>query len=134
MQTISVHADPRTTYPFYAGYADERGSGAGEGYNLNLPVDVGSGDAVYLAAVKAGIEAAEKFSPDVVVLALGLDASEADPFACMKVTSEGFARMGEMLGAMKKPTAIIQEGGYPSPILGDNLIRFMNGFRAASGA
>ncbi len=134
VQTISVHADPRTTYPFYAGYADERGSGAGEGYNLNLPVDVGSGDAVYLAAVKAGIEAAEKFSPDVVVLALGLDASEADPFACMKVTSEGFARMGEMLGAMKKPTAIIQEGGYPSPILGDNLIRFMNGFRAASGA
>jgi len=134
VQTISVHADPRTTYPFYAGYADERGAGAGEGCNLNLPVDVGAGDAVYLAAVRAGIEAAAAFSPDLVVLALGLDASEADPFACMKVTSDGFARMGEMLGAMGRPTVIIQEGGYPSPALGDNLVRFMGGFRAASGA
>lgn len=134
VQTISVHADPRMTFPFYAGYADERGTGAGEGCNLNLPVDANSGDETYLAAVRAGIDAARDFSPDLVVLALGLDASEADPFACMKVTGDGFSRMGEMLGAMKKPTVIIQEGGYPSPILGDNLIRFMNGFRAASGA
>jgi acetoin utilization deacetylase AcuC-like enzyme len=134
VQTISIHADPQSTYPFYAGYADERGAGAGEGFNLNLPVAAGSGDDAYLAAVKAGIEAAEKFSPDILVLALGLDASEADPFACMKVTADGFARMGEMLGAMKRPTVIIQEGGYPSPVLGETLIRFMGGFRAASGA
>lgn len=134
VQTISVHADPRTTYPFYAGYADERGSGAGEGYNVNLPVKTGSGDDAYLAAIQTGINAAEAFAPDVVVLALGLDASEADPFACTKVTGDGFLRMGEMLGAMKRPTVIIQEGGYPSPVLGDNLIRFMSGFRATSGA
>lgn len=134
VQTISIHADPRTTFPFYAGYADERGTGDGDGCNLNLPVDANSGDETYLAAVRAGIDAARGFSPDLVVLALGLDASEADPFACMKVTGDGFSRMGEMLGAMKKPTVIIQEGGYPSPSLGDNLIRFMNGFRAASGA
>jgi len=134
VQTISIHGDPRTIYPFYAGYADERGAGAGEGYNLNLPVAGGSGDEAYLAAVKAGIEAAEAYSPDLIVLALGLDASESDPFACMKVTGDGFARMGEMLGAMKRPTVIIQEGGYPSPALGDTLVRFMTGFRAASGA
>ena len=134
VQTISIHADPKSTYPFYAGYADERGAGAGEGFNLNLPVTAGSGDAAYLAAVKAGIEAADRFSPDILVLALGLDASDADPFACMNVTADGFARMGEMVGAMKRPTIIIQEGGYPSPVLGDTLIRFMTGFRAASGA
>lgn len=134
VQTISIHADPQSTYPFYAGYADECGAGAGEGFNLNLPVTAGSGDDAYLAAVRAGIEAAEKFSPDILVLALGLDASEADPFACMKVTADGFARMGEMLGAMKRPTVIIQEGGYPSPVLGETLTRFMGGFRAASGA
>lgn len=134
VQTISIHADPRSTYPFYAGYADERGAGAGEGFNLNLPVAAGSGDEAYLAAVAAGIEAAQAFSPDMLVIALGLDASEADPFACMKVTADGFSRMGEMLGATKRPTVIVQEGGYPSPRLGDTLIRFMSGFRAASGA
>lgn len=134
IQTISIHADPRTAYPFYAGYADERGIGEGEGYNLNLPVPAWSGDEAYLAAVRTGIQAAAAFSPDLVVLALGLDASGADPLACMRVTGEGFARMGEMLGAIRKPTVIIQEGGYPSPVLGDNLTRFMAGFRASSGA
>ncbi|WP_137388560.1 histone deacetylase family protein [Rhodoligotrophos defluvii] len=134
VQTISVHADPSTTFPFYAGYADERGAELGEGFNLNLPVAPLSGDEAYLAAVEEGIAATRDFSPDMVILPLGLDASEADPFACMRVTSDGFARMGEMLGAIGRPTVIIQEGGYPSPILGLNLIRFMEGFRATSGA
>ncbi|WP_053086118.1 histone deacetylase family protein [Nitratireductor soli] len=134
IQTVSVHADPKTTFPFYAGYADERGAGAGEGYNLNLPVAANSGDEAYLGAVEQAIAATRAYSPDLVVLALGLDASEADPFACMRVTSDGFSRMGEMLGAIGRPTVIIQEGGYPSPILGENLIRFMEGFRSGAGA
>jgi acetoin utilization deacetylase AcuC-like enzyme len=134
VQTVSVHADPATTFPFYAGYADERGEGVGEGFNLNLPVPPHSGDDDYLAAVAAGIEAARNYGPDIVLLALGLDASEADPFACMRVTGKGFATMGEMIGRMKRPIVIIQEGGYPSPVLGQNLTRFIEGFRGASGA
>lgn len=134
VQTVSVHADPVTAFPFYAGYADETGSGDGEGYNLNLPVTPFSGDETYLAAVTEAIAATRAFAPDFVVLALGLDASEQDPLACMRMTSDGFSRMGEMLGAIGLPTAIIQEGGYPSPVLGTNLTRFMNGFRSASGA
>ena len=35
--TASIHGDPRTEYPFFLGHADERGYGAGEGFNLNLP-------------------------------------------------------------------------------------------------
>jgi acetoin utilization deacetylase AcuC-like enzyme len=35
--TVSIHGDPRTEYPFFLGHADERGAGAGEGHNLNLP-------------------------------------------------------------------------------------------------
>src|SRR5690606_10002974 len=38
----SVHGDPHTEYPYYLGYADERGAGAGEGANLNLPLPRGS--------------------------------------------------------------------------------------------
>src|SRR5262249_10582853 len=32
----SIHADPAHQYPYFAGYADERGAGAGLGYNLNI--------------------------------------------------------------------------------------------------
>ena len=52
----------------------------------------------------------------------------------MRVTGDGFARMGEMIGRIRRPTVIVQEGGYPSPVPGQNLVRFIEGFRAASGA
>jgi acetoin utilization deacetylase AcuC-like enzyme len=134
VQTISVHADPAKIFPFYAGYADEIGAGEGEGFNLNLAIAPHSDDDTYLAAVATGIAATAAYDPGIVILALGLDASEADPFACMRVTGDGFARMGEMIGRIRRPTVIVQEGGYPSPVLGQNLVRFIEGFRAASGA
>lgn len=128
--TVSVHADPAVFYPFYAGYADEHGAGAGEGANLNLPVALHSDDAVYLAAVRAGLDAVERFGPDVVVVALGLDASQEDPFACMQVTADGFRRMGRMIrqGTGTRPSLIVQEGGYPSPGLGGCLEAFLRGW------
>ncbi|MFP5392686.1 MAG: hypothetical protein ACLGI6_14250, partial [Gammaproteobacteria bacterium] len=36
---------PLAYYPFFIGYAHERGHGAGEGANLNLPLAPGTGDA-----------------------------------------------------------------------------------------
>ncbi len=131
VQTISVHADPATVYPFYAGYVDEIGAGQGEGFNLNLPVPERADDEVYLAAVQQAVGKAKDFSPDVLVIALGLDPSVADPFACTAVTTEGFRRMGESLASLRRPTVIIQEGGYPSPVLGDNLAAFLTGFQEA---
>ena len=43
VMTVSLHADPAGYYPFYSGYAHERGHGEGEGFNLNLPLH-GSGN------------------------------------------------------------------------------------------
>ncbi|RUX46087.1 histone deacetylase family protein, partial [Mesorhizobium sp. M7A.F.Ca.US.014.04.1.1] len=126
--TVSMHGDPAWLYPYYAGYADEVGAGVGEGYNLNLPVPLMSGSEVYLAAAAKSCDAARQFSPDILVVALGLDASQADPFACMAVDESGFHRMGKMLGALSRPTLIVQEGGYPSPTLERSLAAFLKGF------
>ncbi|MBN9220532.1 MAG: histone deacetylase family protein [Mesorhizobium sp.] len=128
--TVSVHGDPAWLYPYYAGYADETGTGPGEGFNLNLPVALKSGSEAYLAAVSKGCEAVRRFSPDVLVIALGLDASSDDPFACMDVDEAGFRKMGESLGALSRSTLIVQEGGYPSPTLGTLLAAFISGFTA----
>jgi len=134
VQTVSVHSDPADTFPFFTGYPDETGAGAGEGFNLNLPVPIFSTDAPYLAAVGRAVEAVRAFGPDIVVLALGLDASADDPADAMRMTPAGFPRMGEAVGGLRLPTVIVQEGGYPSPVLGTNLRGFLEGFRSASGA
>lgn len=132
--TVSVHADPMDFYPFYWGHAAERGRGAGLGYNLNLPLPLGTGDAGYLAAVQEGLARIDAFAPDVLVVALGLDASADDPFGGLRVTSDGFGRLGAMLGAVARPLVLVQEGGYVSPTLTEALTRVLAGVRAARKA
>jgi acetoin utilization deacetylase AcuC-like enzyme len=126
--TVSIHADPAHFYPFFWGYASERGEGAGEGYNYNLPLPLGSGDEPFLAALERGLSEVRAFAPEALVLALGLDAFEGDPLAGLKVTTRGFEEICRRVGALKLPTVLVQEGGYPSPELGQNLVASLKGF------
>lgn len=119
--TVSIHAHPERYYPFFWGYPDERGAGAGEGANLNLCLERGTGDAGFLAALDKGLQAVGEFGADTLVLALGLDAFEGDPFAGLAVTTPGFAAIGRAVAGLGLPTLIVQEGGYLCPELGDNL-------------
>lgn len=123
--TVSIHADPIRFYPFYWGHAQERGEGAGLGYNLNLPLARGTGDADYMAALVQALEAVESFGADVIIVALGLDAHENDPFQGLRVTTPGFARIADAIAAQGKPLLVVQEGGYISDDLGPNLTSFL---------
>ncbi|MBN9252701.1 MAG: histone deacetylase family protein, partial [Mesorhizobium sp.] len=126
--TVSLHADPVRFYPFFWGYADERGEGPGLGYNLNLPLPRKSGDAVFLQALDAAFQRIRAFAPEALVVALGLDAFEGDPFGGLSVSTPGFARIGEAIAGLGLPTVIVQEGGYLCDALGDNLTAFLTGF------
>jgi acetoin utilization deacetylase AcuC-like enzyme len=119
--TVSIHADPERFYPFFWGYADEVGTGDGLGANLNLPLPRGTGDDGFIAALAIAMDAITAWGADSLVLALGLDAYEGDPFAGLGVTTAGFARIGQAVADMGLPTVIIQEGGYLCPELGENL-------------
>lgn len=119
--TVSIHADPERFYPFFWGYADEVGTGDGLGANLNLPLPRGTGDEGFMAALATAMDAITAWGADSLVLALGLDAYEGDPFAGLGVTTAGFARIGQAVAEMGLPTVIIQEGGYLCPELGENL-------------
>jgi acetoin utilization deacetylase AcuC-like enzyme len=125
---VSLHGDPNRYYPWFTGHAGERGGGAGEGFNLNFPLEIGSGDAVWLSALANGLAAIREFRPDALVVSLGFDASEHEPLNALSVTEDGFARAGERIGALRLPTAIIQEGGYNITLLGELLERFLVGF------
>ncbi len=131
--TVSLHADPVRFYPFFWGHADERGQGPGLGYNHNLPLPRKSGDDVFLEALKNAFERIRAFAPDALVVALGLDAFEGDPFGGLSVSTPGFARVGEAIAGLKLPSVIVQEGGYLCDALGDNLTSFLTGFGSAQG-
>ncbi len=126
--TVSLHAHPERFYPFFWGYPDERGAGDGEGANLNLALERGSGDAVFLQALGRGLEAIAAWGADTLVLALGLDAFAGDPFAGLGVTTPGFAEIGRQVAGLGLPVLIVQEGGYLCPELGENLAAVLGGF------
>jgi len=129
--TISIHADPTAYYPFVWGYAHERGEGAGLGTNLNIPLPLGTGDDGYMQSLDVAAKAIKAFAPGALVVALGLDASEHDPLRGLAVTTDGFRRIGEAIAGMGLPTVFVQEGGYLSDILGQNLTAVLGGFEAA---
>ena len=66
--TISLHQEGN--YPIDTGSLADRGRGAGEGYNINLPMHAGSGHTAYLHAMdRVVIPAIEAFAPDMVIAA-----------------------------------------------------------------
>jgi acetoin utilization deacetylase AcuC-like enzyme len=129
----SAHTDPSAYYPHFAGYAEERGAGAGEGFNLNLPLAPGSGDAEFLAAVERLAEAATRFGAEALVVSAGWDAHRDDPLSKLNVTGEAYGRVGEILGGLRLPTVIVQEGGYSLAAVAEAAPNFVAAFRASSG-
>jgi acetoin utilization deacetylase AcuC-like enzyme len=128
--TVSLHVHPKRFYPFFWGYAEERGAGAGEGFNLNLPLDRGTALAPYLAALDRALARIAEFAPDVLVVAAGLDISADDPFQGCAIATPEFGAIGRAIGALRLPQLIVQEGGYPSPSLGANLAQLLEGLAA----
>ena len=124
---ISIHQMP--LYPG-TGTADERGTGPGEGYNLNLPVRPGSGEAEWLGLIDEVVSpAAASFDPDLVLVSAGFDAHRADPLASCELETASFAGMASRVQAMAgdtgAPLGLVLEGGYHVPSLVDSLLATM---------
>ena len=123
--TGSVHVDPAAGwFPHFLGFAEERGVGAGDGANLNLPVAPGTRDGEWLGALETLAEAADA---DALVVALGVDAAEDDPASPLSVTEAGFRGAGRVLGRLGRPVVVVQEGGYDLDALGDLVVAFLEG-------
>ncbi|MBN8939894.1 MAG: histone deacetylase family protein [Rhizobiales bacterium] len=127
---VSLHRDPTDYHPYFVGHGHERGAGEGLGYNLNLPLAAGADDTAYLQALDQACRRIERFVPDALVVSLGLDAHAEDPSMGLGVSHDGFRRIGERLGALNLPTALIQEGGYNIATIGRSLGEFLAGFVA----
>lgn len=127
----SIHGDPRTEYPFYLGHADERGSGAGLGANLNLPLPRGTHYATWAQALDTALAAIQAFGAEALVASLGMDTFEGDPISGFTLKSDDYLRVGDRLARAGLPTAFIFEGGYAVEEVGINAVNVLQAFTSA---
>jgi acetoin utilization deacetylase AcuC-like enzyme len=124
----SVHADPRVEYPYFLGYADERGEGEGEGYTHNYPLPHGIGWDAYGPALDEACRNVAAFTPDVLVVSLGVDTYEHDPISQFRLRPDDFTRIGARIADVACPTLFVMEGGYAVEALGVNAVNVLTGF------
>jgi len=127
--TISIHADPNFEYPYYAGYRNETGAGPGLGFHKNFPLEKGTDDAGYLAALEEALSLIRKFEPKYLVVSAGMDIYADDPLGTIKVTTEGISEIGKWISALGLPTVIVMEGGYNNDALGRNIVSFLGALK-----
>lgn len=124
----SIHGDPLDAFPYFAGYADEIGSGEGTGYNLNLPLPRGTDFRVWRAALETALARIVKFAPGALVVSLGVDTFENDPISFFKLKTDDFARYGRLISALGLPTLFVLEGGYAVAEIGVNAVNVLQEF------
>jgi len=126
----SVHAHPEFAYPHFLGFADERGDGAGEDANLNLPLARGTDWPAYAGALSAALARLSAFGADVLIVSLGLDTFEGDPICRFKIRMDDYLRMGEAIAKFARPTLFVFEGGYNLEHLAENTVNVLEGFES----
>ncbi len=132
--TVSLHQD--RNYPMDTGAFSDRGTGAGTGYNLNIPLPPGTGHIGYLAAMdRLALPAIRAFKPDVLIIACGYDAAANDPLGRMLATADTFTQMTRRVMNLAADICggklvMVHEGGYSEtyvPFCGHNVLQEMSG-------
>lgn len=128
---VNLHGDPRVEYPYFLGYADERGAGAGEGYNLNYPMPWGTEFSAWMGVLEEACTHLQSYAPDVLVVSLGVDTFRGDPISQFQLESPDYLHVGERIAKLGLPTLFVMEGGYAVEEIGTNAVNVLQGFEGA---
>jgi acetoin utilization deacetylase AcuC-like enzyme len=124
---VSLHGHPDECYPYFMGYADECGIGAGIGKTINLPLAFGCDDTTYLAQIDRALGAIQAHGATALVLSAGFDTFGGDPLGGFALTQHCYTAIGVRCAALGIPVVVIQEGGYAVAALGDNVVALLDG-------
>jgi acetoin utilization deacetylase AcuC-like enzyme len=111
----SIHQLP--LYPG-TGVASERGSGAGLGATMNLPLPPGTGSDKWLATLREEVlPALREHRPELITVSCGFDALAGDPLAQLSVDPLAYGTAAGLLQQLAHelgcgPTVWLLEGGY----------------------
>lgn len=109
---VSVHEEgifPGT------GRVEEVGEGVGEGYNINIPLPHGAGNASFKESMDRIIEPViRQYRPELLLVSLGIDAHYADRYSTLRVNTDMYLELCKRLIeiAPQGRIAFILEGGY----------------------
>jgi acetoin utilization deacetylase AcuC-like enzyme len=126
--TISIHGDPSFAYPYFSGFREEKGKNDGLGYNFNFPQKEVINGVEYREILEKALRIIRKFSPEFLIVALGLDTAKGDPTGTWVLSPADFLLNGKMLAGLKLPVIFVQEGGYRNRSLGINAKNFFKGY------
>lgn len=106
-------------YPAFPGhgFVNELGEENGLGYTLNMPLPPGSADDIFMDAFGHFLPLAEQFQPDVVAISAGFDAHQYDLLLDLKVTTNTYYEIGQLLRERFSHIFAVLEGGYNIPEL-----------------
>ncbi len=124
----SLHADPRSQFPWFCGHDDERGAGTGEGCNRNIPLPRGTSTDLWLAALDNGVAWLDSTGIDALVVSLGVDTHRSDPISDFELVTSDYPELGRRLALCGLPTVFVMEGGYATDVLGTNVVGVLRGF------
>lgn len=125
--TASIHGDPDDEYPYFWGYADEKGKGQAVGTNYNVPITKGAHLEQYSKALDHILKRVREFNPKYLIIAAGFDTHEADPIGGFMLQTEDYFKIGKQFQALEIPTLVCQEGGYNTEVLGECVRNFLLG-------
>jgi len=110
--TISLHETGRTLFP-WGGFENEIGEGLGLGFNVNVPLPPQTYDEAFLMAFdRVVLPLMEAYSPDVIVLELGMDTLAGDPLTHLRMTNNFVVEILEPLLQFNRPLLVAGGGGY----------------------
>jgi acetoin utilization deacetylase AcuC-like enzyme len=124
----SLHGDPAHAFPYFSGYADETGAGAGTGFNLNFPLPAGTNFREWQSALAEALRRIRTFRADALIVSLGVDTFVGDPISSFRLDSPDFTTYGRLIGECGLPTLFVMEGGYAVAEIGINVVNVLSGF------
>jgi acetoin utilization deacetylase AcuC-like enzyme len=107
-------------FPFYpgTGEASAIGTGKGEGFTVNLPVEAGGTDedfeVLYSSIVMPVLK---QFKPELILLSAGFDAHADDPLGGMRLSTDQLGRLTALIAGVSNECCegrivALTEGGY----------------------
>jgi acetoin utilization deacetylase AcuC-like enzyme len=124
---VNINAMPENKFPYFTGNQEELGKGRGVGTNFNFPLPPLVKDDEYHKSVQKSLDLISKFSPDYLVVSAGFDTHESDPICDFKLTTEYYRKLGRSIKSLGIPTLSVQEGGYATEVLGENVVSYLSG-------
>ncbi|MCM3878403.1 MAG: histone deacetylase [Thermoanaerobaculia bacterium] len=133
----SLHEHPTFCFPG-TGRRMERGTGAGAGLTLNLPLKPHTVDEELMETFEREVvPEIERFEPGLIMVSAGFDAHERDPIADLDLTERSFAYMTRRVCELADRycggrIVSVLEGGYDGPALASSALAHLKALQGRS--